>query len=139
MEHRETQTTYENVFHRKRNACYLTDPHNSQELVSCKRCARYCENESVNICIVAEVSGVLLSVIKGGIQMRKILCDDISIKVLLNQIDFLKAENERLTRELRQIHMETNAFHNVTVPLLKRRLEFERRPSCIHRSLAKRG
>ena len=57
--------------------------------------------------------------------MKKVKCDDIHIKILLNQIDALKVENERLKRELWQVNNQWHCFNTVTLPLLKGRLEFE--------------
>ena len=54
--------------------------------------------------------------------MKKIKCDNINIKILLNENDCLKREVTRLKRELWQIHAETNALHTVTMPILKNRI-----------------
>lgn len=54
--------------------------------------------------------------------MRKIKCDNINVKILLNENDFLKKEITRLKSELWQIHSETNALHTVTMPILKDRI-----------------
>jgi hypothetical protein len=54
--------------------------------------------------------------------MRKIKCDDINIKILFNENDFLKKEVERLKCELFQMNAETIALHTITMPLLKNRI-----------------
>lgn len=54
--------------------------------------------------------------------MRRIKCDNINTKILLNENDFLKKEVKRLKCELWQIHAETKALHEVTMPILKNRI-----------------